>query len=312
MAVAIEEAIEGRRSFAWDAVAISEFRLGDSDLGESTAVRTSVLLQMSGVVEVELGTNGRYEKRTLRKGDFCLVPAGHSIAAARWQGERQIVLAELSPKLLRSVADAHELQNMDLISQQAIHDPQVTYPMLALREELLNGNSSGRAYADTMARAIAIRLLRAYSAGGNPVMMNPARGGLSRPLLRRVIDHIDENLDQDLGLRGLASISGLSEDHFARAFRESTGVPPHRYLLQRRLARAQQLLEGSDMPIAEIALSLGFADQSHLTNLFRRGVGMTPGQFRTQLGRRGDDHRNSSKEPGILQEPDAAPKLISQ
>ncbi|WP_321476209.1 AraC family transcriptional regulator [uncultured Paludibaculum sp.] len=240
------------------------------------------MLQVSGPVIVEIGLSGRFRSCPIEPGDFCVAPAGASVPAARWRGMRQIVLTEFSPSLLRSVADALGLHSYELHAAQAIRDPRISHLLFALREEVLGGNSSGRAYVDSIAWALGTRLLSGHSAATFP---KPHRGGLSRPLLKRVMEFVEEHLDEDLGLARLAAISRLSEDHFARAFRESAGVPPHRYLLQRRLARARQLLETSDTPIVDIAQALGFTDQSHLTNMFRRHLGLTPGQVRAESSR---------------------------
>ncbi len=267
-------------SFSWDAVTVGEILLGDSDLPQETATRTRLTLHTSARVVVELGMDGRYERRSVAPGNFCVTPAGGLIPAARWRGERRIVVVELSPTFVSSVAKSHDVHAFELMSRHADSDPQLSHLMLALREEFQGGNPSGRAYTDMIARAMVVRLLRAHALSAP---MRTHRGGLSRRLLQRVTEYIDAHLDQHLGLRSLAAVSGLSEDHFARAFRESTGVPPYRYLLQRRLACAQQLLETSDAPIAEIAHMVGFTDQSHLTKLFRRKIGMTPGRARRHL-----------------------------
>lgn len=111
---------------------------------------------------------------------------------------------------------------------------------------------------------------------------NAPASGLAAGVLRRVRSHIDQHLAEPLPLRELARIAGLSDYHFARAFRRSTGLPPHRYLLMRRIEHARELIERSDRPIAAIALDLGFADQSHFTRCFAAATGLTPRAFRRQ------------------------------
>jgi AraC family transcriptional regulator len=89
-----------------------------------------------------------------------------------------------------------------------------------------------------------------------------------------------EHAAEDLALDELAALANLSAKHFARAFRRSTGMPPHRWLIERRIDRAKALLSTGDLSLAEIALACGFADQSHFTAMFRKAVGATPGSFR--------------------------------
>jgi len=78
----------------------------------------------------------------------------------------------------------------------------------------------------------------------------------------------------------LAGMCALSEYHFARMFRESFGLPPHQYLLARRVNRAKELLRSSSLPLSEIALACGFSSASHFTNRFRQAMGATPGEYR--------------------------------
>jgi AraC-like DNA-binding protein len=105
-------------------------------------------------------------------------------------------------------------------------------------------------------------------------------GGLAPRALQRVREYIEEHLSESIELETLADIAGLSKWHFARAFKESVGTPPHFYLVQRRLERAQQLLAETDLPLAQIALKIGFSDQSHFSRRFRTVLGLTPRSFR--------------------------------
>jgi AraC family transcriptional regulator len=111
---------------------------------------------------------------------------------------------------------------------------------------------------------------------------SPAKGGLAGWQLRRITAFMNEHVHQDVALDELAALAGLTAKHFARAFRQSTGVPPHRWLIERRIERAKTLLTTADLDLAEIALACGFADQSHFTAVFRRGTGVTPGAFRQE------------------------------
>src|SRR5580692_3889234 len=114
----------------------------------------------------------------------------------------------------------------------------------------------------------------------------PSRGGLSPAVTRRICDYIEGHLDEKMRLDGLAALAGLSTDHFARAFHQSVGVPPHTYLLRRRLEQVEQMLRETHAPLSEIALATGFSDQSHLARHFRRWAGMSPRQVRWTEGNR--------------------------
>jgi AraC family transcriptional regulator len=100
--------------------------------------------------------------------------------------------------------------------------------------------------------------------------------------LRQIAEFIDRHLDQPLSVVDMASHLGLSASHFSRSFHRSLNIRPHRYLVVRRLNRVLTLMSTSSLPLAEIALLAGFADQSHLSRCFRNHFGMPPRRFRCQ------------------------------
>jgi AraC family transcriptional regulator len=120
----------------------------------------------------------------------------------------------------------------------------------------------------------------AYVYGGVSPGRVHHRGGLASWQIKRATEMMSESLTEGPALSQLAEECGLSARHFARAFRESTGVPPHRWLLRHRVQRAQAMLRVQALPLADIALRCGFADQSHFTRVFSREVGLSPGQWR--------------------------------
>lgn len=111
-----------------------------------------------------------------------------------------------------------------------------------------------------------------------------AKGGLAPTQRRRVLEYIEANLAAPLSLGELAKVCNLSEFHFARMFRLSLGIPPHRYVLARRLAMARRLLTVRDTPLGEVGLACGFASPSHFSSRFRQAMGDTPAAYRKALG----------------------------
>lgn len=107
-------------------------------------------------------------------------------------------------------------------------------------------------------------------------------GGLSPSVLRNVLAYIDASLAQPLTLADLAAEAALSEFHFARMFRQSMGLAPHQYVMQRRMAQAEQLVRYSNNSLTEIALSCGFNSASHFSNRFKSVTGITPSQLRAR------------------------------
>ena len=107
-----------------------------------------------------------------------------------------------------------------------------------------------------------------------------ARGGLRPRVQRRICEFIDDNIDRRISVDLLAGLANLSVCYFVRAFKQSMGITPHDYLIRRRVERTKQLLSGTEMPLSEIALAAGFADQSHFARRFRQHVGMSPRDYR--------------------------------
>jgi AraC family transcriptional regulator len=138
--------------------------------------------------------------------------------------------------------------------------------------------ATGQLYVDCICLAIIARLLSATgrSASGGTLKSS----ALPRWRLKRAIDHVDAHLDEAVTLRDLAKAAGLTRMHFAAQFRAATGLRPHEYLLRRRIERAQQILAGTDLPIVEVALGVGFQTQAHFTTVFKRFAGQPPRAWR--------------------------------
>jgi transcriptional regulator GlxA family with amidase domain len=131
---------------------------------------------------------------------------------------------------------------------------------------------------DHIALSLQSHLYQTYSA--TPASSPRARGGLAPWQESRAKEAMEADLDKEITIARLAHDCRLSASQFGRAFRQSTGCTPHRWRLQRRVERAQDLLLASDKTLAEIASSCGFFDPSHLTRAFRQTVGTSPGLWR--------------------------------
>jgi AraC family transcriptional regulator len=105
-------------------------------------------------------------------------------------------------------------------------------------------------------------------------------GSLPSCRLRRVTDYVQQNLDKDLTLAELAAVLCMSPFHFARLFKCSTGVPPHRFVVRQRITRARTCLAMEGQSIAQISRMVGYRTPSHFTTVFRRTLGVTPGAYR--------------------------------
>ena len=215
-------------------------------------------------------------------GAISLVPAG-SPAIWRWSGCFDWLSIFLEPGLVaRVAAESFDLDPARLTVPpfDGLDLPQLRAAMGAVDAELTAGGAGGRLAAESLANVLAVQLIRHVSAPRRPERGRD--GVLPRGRLRAVVEYIEEHLDGGPTLAQLAAVVRLNPYHFARQFKAATGLPPHQYVILRRVERAKQLLQaGTDLSLAEVALHAGFSDQSQFSRHFKRLVGVTPGQFRT-------------------------------
>jgi AraC family transcriptional regulator len=215
-------------------------------------------------------------------GSMILVPAG-TPGQVRWSGGFDWLHVYLDPELVaRVAAEAFGLDPARLVvpTLVGLELPHLRAAMAAVGAELASGGPGGRLAAGSLANLLAVQLLRHVSAPRGPERGRD--GVLPRGRLRAVVEYIEDHLDGSPTLAQLAAIAHISPYHFARQFKTSTGLPPHQYVVARRVERAKHLLqEGGDFSLAEVAVHAGFSDQSQFCQHFKRLVGVTPGQFRT-------------------------------
>jgi AraC family transcriptional regulator len=160
-----------------------------------------------------------------------------------------------------------------------LHNPLLRDIVVTLAHEIENDGFADRILVESLGTALCVGVARCFVGR----LSLPTSKGLSPDRLRRVRDYIEAHLNDELSLGVLANVACLSPYHFSRSFKEATGLGPQRYVRQTRLERAKRLLYQTDQPLRQIALEAGFADQSHLTFVFRRELGTTPGRFRAAM-----------------------------
>jgi len=147
-------------------------------------------------------------------------------------------------------------------------------------EALRQPDQASQLFIDHMMLAFTAHVARTY--GGLRRVAEPARGGLAPWQMKRACERLESDLGGKLSLEKIAAEFDLSVSHFSRAFRVSTGLPPHQWLLRQRVEAAKQLMTIRDLPLSEIAISAGFANQSHFTRVFSGVVGISPGAWRRE------------------------------
>lgn len=183
-----------------------------------------------------------------------------------------------------AIAEENETTPFTELSQRAdipADDPIIGALSAAMLPAFDNPAYASQLFLDHTTLAVASHIGHRY--GGLRLPGKGVTGGLTERLERRAKEIIDANLGGELPLARLAEECGLSPRHFARAFKKSVGVAPHHWMVLRRCDLAKHLLRTSALPLAEVALACGFADQSHFTRVFSRIVGIAPGNWRKML-----------------------------
>jgi AraC family transcriptional regulator len=235
-----------------------------------------VAIHVGAAARVSCRRGGESHTGSAVHGDIDIIPA---LTPSRWeihdQNDTALILA-LPPSLLDTVAKEHgfDSRRVEIRNRFQIRDAQLENICWALKAEMESNYPSGRLYTESLAVSVASRLVSTYSS----IAQRPAAqtGGLGGRRLKQTLAYIEDHLSEELSLSRIASVTGVSASHFKTLFRESTGVPVHQYVIQRRIERAKDLLMQGKLSIVEIALSTGFSHQSHMARHMRRSVGLSP------------------------------------
>jgi AraC family transcriptional regulator len=264
-------------------LAVTELRFDAHDFGRSAPVPE----QDAVLVSWQLRTNPKHDiwedgKRLpiegLADGMTSIYDLRRSLTAYSRHPFHTVSFALPVQWLDEASGDAICRLELGRAARLGLSDPIVGALGSAIVPALRRPEATSRLFVDHVLLA-----LRAHVASrfGDRLRRSARRGGLSAWQERRATELIDARLGGTLALAELARECQLSVAQFSRAFRHSTGMPPHRYLTDRRVERARLLLLHSDLPLADVAVKCGFADQSHFTKVFRRWTGVSPGSLRT-------------------------------
>ncbi|HLO86087.1 MAG TPA: AraC family transcriptional regulator [Nostocaceae cyanobacterium] len=232
--------------------------------------------------KVERVLDGQLKIEQMFPGDIAVIPAS-SYHLARWESEGEFILLSLDPNFFNQVIiESVGLQQVELIPQFATSDPLMQQIGLTLKSELKSEGVGSRVYVESLTNTICIHLLRHYSTYSTIPHQASQGKGLSQWKLRQVVAYIQNNLNQDLSLAEISATAGMSMYHFSRLFKQSTGLAPHQYVMNCRIQEAKKLLTTTENSIEQISQLVGFQNQSHFTNVFRKLLGTTPKVYREQ------------------------------
>ncbi len=215
-----------------------------------------------------------------RGGNVDITPAG-TLREWRYPGEAEIEVVRMSPAVIAAIGAEDgraPTDGRDLAPQTRVRDPQIDYLGARLLDELRAGGVASRACVQWLVNLLAIHLLRHYS--GARAAVEDAAGRLPGHKLRQATEYISRNLCNDLSLDKISETLCMSACHFAHVFKQTTGLAPHRYVIECRMERAKSLLRETNLRVAEIAQLVGYANQSHFSTVFRQFTGCSPLRYR--------------------------------
>jgi AraC family transcriptional regulator len=266
-------------SIRWTAFAVEFYRSRDVDVVTQCSYHT-IAVMTGDSCDIYQCRNDKELSATMRAGDVIITPAGPP-KHWRFEDEAELIAVRISPWFLQRIIDEEHgaaKRHPDLLDNFRTRDPHIEQLVKRLLGESVTKSYASRICAEAVATELAVHCLR------NHCVINGAAAdhGYGLPIykVRRATEFIEENLREDLTLDRLSELLAMSPGHFAHAFKTTTGLAPHHYVVERRIDRAKGLLRKTELPIAEIAHRVGFHNQSNFSFAFRRATGVTPRRFR--------------------------------
>lgn len=196
-----------------------------------------------------------------------------------WRGRTTCALLEIGPSVLHELG-GEKIQFPDRRHAAIVKDDKIRYSVLAAHQDLLAPSTGSDQFVQHVARGVALHYLERYC-GKAAAESSRSEPRLSASELRQVTEFIEANLQTRIHLGEMARLLGMNATTFSRRFRETTGIPPYRYVQRTRIDLAKKaLVHNRGAALSELALSLGFYDQSQFTNTFRKLIGLSPSDYR--------------------------------
>jgi AraC family transcriptional regulator len=264
----------------WNGVWLRGYRYSAMDVIVPPVRDFTIVSYCRGATSMERRFEGVWTKTHCAPGDVSLLTRSQR-SHWHWTEEIEVRHVYLSENLVsRICAEVTDRCIADVRLQDVLksHDPIVTAAVAGITREAQQQALGGTLYAEAVATQLTVHLLRKYA---SVKFREPnGKGRLSPAQVRRLTEYIESRLQERLNLEMLAAVTGLGVWTFTRHFRASFGRTPHAYIIERRIDRARDLLAKSGLPIKEVALICGFADQAHMTRVFQTHVHTTPALLR--------------------------------
>jgi AraC family transcriptional regulator len=279
-----QQPIASSQGLGWDSILVEEYQHPPGGMELQSEPEHIIVLSLTNKPNrIHQVFGDRHYTGLYRKGDLAITPAGVP-SAYHSEGNDHYLYVRVPSQFLQKVAsEAMEVEpnRVELIPEFRVRNLEIEQILMLLRSELHKGGGCiGRLYAESLANALAVHLLRDYWVVQPRIISY--EGGLSDRQLLRVTEYINEHLDRDIKLADIAQLLDLSQFHFSRLFKKSLGISPHQHLIQQRVERAKRLLKQPQLSIADVAFQCGFNSQSHLGKAFREATGVTPKAYREE------------------------------
>ncbi len=223
-------------------------------------------------------SSGRRREALYTPHDLILNPAGLT-SAPQWKAPMELLLLAIEPDhMLQAAETAGARSTFELPEKFRFEDGLLEQLVRTLTRQFESDLPPDLLYTESLTQTLLLHLIRRHS--NVPVASRRVRQFISEPRVERAVEFIQANLSKALSLVQIASEADLNTSQFCNVFKHVMGLAPHQYVLRQRVERALVLLKETTLPISEIALQTGFADQSHLTRILRQRHGVTPRQVR--------------------------------
>ena len=264
----------------WGGIALEKYTVPAVFIPRHEHPENFLHVVLSGAVKYEVNTRGRDLRFTSRPGTIFLLPRG-TVDEVNWTGPTQRVIVNIRTNLLtHALEETSHQTEVELKEHWDLTDRHISALLLEMMADLDDNSPAGTIYGESLANALAVYLLKRYAV--RRIVPATHKGGLPGNRLKRVVDYIAANLDDNMSLPQLSAIAGMSPHYFSELFKVSTGRAPHNYVLMERIKRAKQELRDPKRSIIDAGLDVGFQNPSHFARMFRKLVGTTPSQYRAE------------------------------
>jgi AraC family transcriptional regulator len=264
----------------WDGISLQNHRQPAWETPSYCNIHHSIALHHCNQIDIHKETvlNSHRKHGQIVTGDIIIIPANIQNSHF-WNQDLEFSMLFLEPTHIAQIAyESVDMDRVEILPHFATPDPLVYQLCLALNSELELGKSCSRIYVDSLTTALSVHLIRQYST--KEQVIRDYTDGLSKRKLQRAISFINEHLMENLSLKAISNAIEMSPHYFTSLFKQSTGMSAYQYVIYCRMDRAKHLLCRRDLSVAEISQQVGFQNQSHFTNAFRKHTGTTPKMYR--------------------------------